>query len=220
MIKGAIFDADGTLLDSMGTWNTAAEKYLIHMGYKPKPDLYSRIKGMTLAESSVYFQKEYGVTQTYEEIRKGIDDIMWEYYHNSVTTKPGIKEFLQKLSENGVKMCVATASGKNLIEEALRHCGIAQYFEFVISTVPLGTSKHEHLIYQTAMEQLGTDKSNTVVFEDVLYAAQAAKNGGFMTVSIYDEYEKKQDEIKAITDFNMTDFTDVKAFLDFAAKLK
>lgn len=39
MIKGAIFDIDGTLIDSMGMWEHAAERYLAEMNIKAEPHL-------------------------------------------------------------------------------------------------------------------------------------------------------------------------------------
>ena len=39
MIKGAIFDLDGTLLDSMFIWDTIGEEYLRSLGKEPHEDL-------------------------------------------------------------------------------------------------------------------------------------------------------------------------------------
>ena len=42
MIKGAIFDIDGTLIDSMGMWEHAAERYLAEMNIKAEPHLQKK----------------------------------------------------------------------------------------------------------------------------------------------------------------------------------
>ena len=59
MLKGAIFDFDGTLFDSMFVWETAGEAYLASLGIKPKESLQSSLKSMSLTQSAVYIAEKY-----------------------------------------------------------------------------------------------------------------------------------------------------------------
>ena len=56
-IKGAIFDFDGTLFDSMQMWNTAADEYLRSIGREPAPGLRDAVKAMSLRRAAEYLQK-------------------------------------------------------------------------------------------------------------------------------------------------------------------
>ena len=53
MIQGAIFDADGTLLDSMGMWDTVGERYLIAQGVRPPAGLRETLFPLSLAQCAV-----------------------------------------------------------------------------------------------------------------------------------------------------------------------
>ena len=72
-IKGAIFDLDGTLLDSMSIWEDVGEKYLLSCGIIPFENIGEVLKTMSLFQAAEYFQKEYKIKQTTEEIIQGID---------------------------------------------------------------------------------------------------------------------------------------------------
>ena len=66
MIKGAIFDVDGTLLDSMGVWDTIGEDYLRSLGYEPREKLNEKFRTMSIREAAEYYISKYGVTLTVE----------------------------------------------------------------------------------------------------------------------------------------------------------
>lgn len=53
MIKGAIFDLDGTLLNSMFVWNTVGENYLRSIGLEPDKDINETFKAMSLLSAPV-----------------------------------------------------------------------------------------------------------------------------------------------------------------------
>ena len=55
MISGIIFDMDGTLLDSLGFWQTVPEKYLASLGIKADKDLAQQIETFSLRESAAFF---------------------------------------------------------------------------------------------------------------------------------------------------------------------
>ena len=78
MIQGAIFDADGTLLDSMGMWDTVGERYLISQGVRPPAGLRETLFPLSLAQCAVYLKAKgvplYLATATDREvITKGLE---------------------------------------------------------------------------------------------------------------------------------------------------
>lgn len=60
MLKGAIFDLDGTLLDSMFIWETIGEDYLRTLGKEPHEDLKETFMTLTLEEAAEYYREHYG----------------------------------------------------------------------------------------------------------------------------------------------------------------
>ena len=129
MIKGAIFDLDGTLFDSMFIWDTIGEIYLRSIGYEPKENLNETFKTMSLYNAACYYKSEYGVTLSVDEIMDGVNRMVEKYYINEVQLKTGVYDFVKHLHNIGVKMCIATATDKYLVETALERCGINECFQ-------------------------------------------------------------------------------------------
>ena len=133
MITGAIFDFDGTLFDSMQIWQTIPGDYLISIGYKPKEDINQVFQNLCLEDSALYYQKEYGVTLSTEEIITGITSMVEHYYKDLIQPKENIEEFLKQLKAKGVKMCIATANDYSLIKASLVRCNLDSYFDKIIT---------------------------------------------------------------------------------------
>lgn len=212
MLKGAIFDMDGTLLDSMSVWDNVGENYLRSIGYEPMENFAEIIKNLSLRQAACYCKSEYGIELSVDEIVDGVNAMVEDFYRYESALKPGVDEFLNKLRESGVKMCVATATDRHLAEAALSRCGIAPYFCDILTCNSVGHGKDEPIIYRLALESLGTEKSETIVFEDALFALKTAHDDGFVTAAVFDEHEIHQDELKRLSDFYIKNFKEINAF--------
>lgn len=211
MIKGVIFDADGTLLDSMHIWNDLGKRYLLSLGITPEDNLYEILFPMTLEESSIYLKNKYNINKSSAEIKKDILKIIDDFYYYEVQLKQGVIEYLKYLSKHNIQMVIATTSDRNQIEKAFERLNILKYFKSIFTCSELNTSKRESLIYLMAKEYLGFNSNEILVFEDVLYALKTAKKLGFITVGVEDEASNNnQKEIKNITDYYITDFINLR----------
>ena len=216
MIKGAIFDFDGTLVDSMFIWDTFGEDYLKSFGIEPKENLAEVFKTFTLEQAAEYYRTHYGIELTVNEIVEGINTMVAEIYRTKVVLKPGISDFLKRLQISGVKMCIATVTDRPVVEDVLKRLNIYEYFSEIFTCTEVGFSKETPEIYRLALKHLGTKKTETVVFEDVLHAIKTAKDDGFIVAAVYDSHEPMQKEMKEISDYYITDF---KSFC-FKTKMK
>lgn len=195
-IEGAIFDLDGTLLDSMPYWENLGENYLVKCGKTPHPDIRFHFKRLTLEGSAIFMKREYGLEESIEEIAAGIMAGIQDAYFESIPLKPGAAVMLEELHERGVLMCVATATERPCAEAALERLGIAQYFSHVFTCSEAGASKTEPLIFEQALAHLGTPRASTVVFEDALHAMETAHAAGFPLVAVSEPASK--DDLQAI----------------------
>lgn len=206
MLTGAIFDFDGTLLDSMFIWDTIGEDYLRTLGKEPHEDLKETFMTLTLEEAAEYYREHYKVTLSVTEIVDSINAMVEGIYRTKVTLKPGVMAYLRLLKESGVKMCVATVTDRYLVEDTLERLGILHYFSEIFTCAEVGYGKDKPIIYQKALEHLGTAKEETFVFEDSLFALETAKIDGFPTVGVYDMHESRQEEMKRLADCYVRSF--------------
>ena len=200
-ISGAIFDVDGTLLDSMSICDTIGADYLRSIGYIPRENLNEIFKNMSLLQAAEYYRNEYGVTLRVEEIMSGVNAMLEQFYQYEAPLKPGAAELLARLRQNRVKLCIATATDRYLVEAALARCGVLSYFGEIFTCNGVGHGKDEPHIFEAALRFLGTERAETVVFDDALYAIRTAKEAGFPIAAVYDTHEKSQTEVRALSDF-------------------
>ena len=217
MLKGAIFDFDGTLFDSMFIWDSVGEIYLRSLGKEPKPSMREDVRPLSLYQSACYFRKEYALSLSVEEIMAGVNQTIEHFYIHEVLPKPGVVDFLEQIKEAKIQMCIATASDRYQIESALSRCGVDHYFEAIFTCSEVGHGKDEPVIFQKAMEYFGADRSAAVVFEDALHAVQTAKADGFAVAAVFDNSEKRQSEIRNLSDCYIADFEHTEEFWKFAA---
>jgi HAD superfamily hydrolase (TIGR01509 family) len=204
---GFIFDLDGTLIDSMKAWATIGESYLLWKGCTPAPGLLEVLKPMTLLQAARYFRCAYPIEETEEAIVEQIIRMMENQYRQSIPLKPFVQPFLEKSFQMGVKMCVATATDRNLAEAALERLNIRKYLCGLITCTEAGCGKDQPVIYQEALKLLGTNIEDTVIFEDALHAVKTAKAAGFNVAGVFDEtMADDTEEIKAASDWYINSF--------------
>lgn len=193
-IQGAIFDLDGTLLDSMHIWSEIGLKFLQNEGVTPPPGASEEFVKLGLVQAAEYYIEHYAPDKTVMDIVKSINALVEDFYFKEVLLKDGVIEFLEYLKKKNVKMCIATATDKYMVEKALERNGIREYFSEIFTCTTVGAGKDTSVIYDKALEHLGTDKSNTFVFEDALYAIETAHKADYKIVGINDISEPADPE--------------------------
>lgn len=213
LITGAIFDMDGTLLDSMPVWDRLGADYLASLGLRARSDLPEKLLTMSMRQAAVYFRSDYGLTLSEEEIVRGLNGRIEAFYRNIVPVKEGVADFLQALRQKNVKLCVATATDRHLAEAALRRTGLLGSFSFLL-TCSETQAKDRPDIFLAAQERLGTPKEETMVFEDALHAVQTAKQAGFPVTAVYDASSAAdQAQIQSLADYYLYSFSEAEGLL-------
>lgn len=143
----------------------------------------------TLCESMEFWRREcVGVNKnTSIEDWEKIFDKMREHYQNDVVLKDGALEFLEAAKQNGIKMCIATATRRDVCEPFLKKTPLLGYMEFFIDCFEAGAFKEKPDIFLKCAERFGADISECAVFEDSITAAKTAKETGFYVVGVYDK---------------------------------
>ena len=213
MIKAAVFDVDGTLLDSMPIWLDTGERYLQSMGIEPDPALAEKIWDMSIAECSAYLKECYHLPMSAQEIYDGIIRMVQDFYFYEAPLKPGVKEFLEELKQKGIPMVIATSSDRSYLNAAFERTGIAEYFDRIFTCAEAGAGKTKPLIYEKAAEYLGVPPEEIWVFEDVIHAVRSAKQAHFHVAGLEDAASvKDRESIRNECDVYLKDFTEADQF--------
>lgn len=218
MIRGAIFDVDGTLLDSSAVWDDAGAKYLATLGITAEAGLGRKLFTMSLDEGAVYMKETYGLMQTTAEILAGVLQVVEDFYYNEAPLKEGAADFLQQLSDRGIPMVIASSSKKEHIQAALQRLGIAHHFRHIFTCNEVGIGKHDPRIFFEAADCLGTSPEETWVVEDGLYAMKTARSADFAVLGVYDEPSAADwEEIQQTATLAVKDLTQFNIFWEVAA---
>lgn len=193
-IDGAIFDLDGTLLDSMSMWETIGVRYLKQRQIEAPKNLWEKLKPLSLQQAAEYLRKEYSLPEPLETVMEGINKLIENGYAKTLPLKEGVLEFLQTLYEKHIPMAIATATDKYCVLSALKRLNIEKFFIDVYTCTEVGAGKDKPKVFDVALKNLGTKKENTIIFEDAIHAIVTAKKAKYKVVAVYDAYAK-DDEI-------------------------
>lgn len=212
-IKGAIFDLDGTLVDSMGIWQKIDEEFLVKRGIQVPVNLADMIRALTFEDCARYFREEFGLSESIYEIMEEWNAMaLYEYTHN-VELKPGARDYLEYLKDNGIKIGLATTNTQPLLQIALKNNGIFHYFDSISTVAEVSRNKNFPDIFLLAAQKMGLEPSQCVVFEDILPAIYSAKKAGMKVVGVYDRYSEYEiRKIKENADLFIWDFTELMEY--------
>lgn len=209
-IEAAIFDMDGTLIDSMWVWKHINEEYLSKRNIKLPRDLKRDIEHLTFNESAQYFKDRFNIHDSIEEITKEWNDMASYSYENKVKLKSGAKEYLTFLKSKGVKLGLATSNYHKLVNIALKNNEILHFFDAITTIEEVTREKNFPDIYLLTAKKLDVHPSKCMVFEDILPAVKGAKLAGMKVIGVQDDYsmDQKEDIIK-LTDLYIEKYDDL-----------
>ena len=208
-ITGAIFDFDGTVFDSMHIWKGVKFQFFDRIGLILNEEQREEFKKLFLLDAIELAKTRFDLKMTDKELFDEFFTLIKEKYLADTKPKNDIVEFLEKLKAKGVKMGIATATGEPALIAVLEKFNMLHYFQEIYSTYTVGASKTEPKVYDVVLNELGTEKETTWVFEDALYAAKTAKKAGYNVVGIYDKSEPEQEELKDLVDIYIHNYSEI-----------
>lgn len=191
-IKAAIFDLDGTLVDSMWVWQQIDIDYLSKKGHAVPNNLNDEITHLSFTQTAEYFKNKFCIDDSVEEIMNTWNTMAFDHYKNNVKLKIGALEYLQKLKQSGIKIGLATSNSIPLLTATLKNNNAFDLFDAITVTDEVKKSKSNPDIYLLAAKKLGVEPKDCMVFEDIIAAVNGAKLAGMKVTGVYDEHAKHQ----------------------------
>ncbi len=197
----ALFDMDGTLVESMTYWAREPEM-CCHQLYKESGAACSQsafvafninVRKAVTYRDLLEALAEVGVQITERELARKTEESMLSHYENDIDVKPGVIPLLEELQAAGTKMGIVTMTPHYDVDACLKKTGLGKYFSFVLTPEDTsdGSGKEKPEIFDIALKKLGCrNASECMFFEDSYYAVYTAKNMGFYMIGVYDDWSR------------------------------
>jgi HAD superfamily hydrolase (TIGR01509 family) len=194
MKKTIIFDADGTILNSLWVWDNLVLNFLLNKKINVEKNLHDMLWTMSFDEGIYYIKEKYKLNESFDEINSILQDKLKYNYINEVELFNGTKELLKELKEKNYSLLVASASRKELLKECFIKNDIDSYFDSIITESEYNTSKANTLFFEKIIKNYNLEYINTLVIDDAIHSLKSAKKLNLKTIGILNNNESKDYE--------------------------
>lgn len=189
MIKGAIFDLDGVIVDTAKYHYLAWQRLARELGFVFTEADNERLKGVSRVASLEILLEVGGLSGKFsdrEKERMATRKNEWYVDYISKLTPdeilPGVLRFLDEVKQAGVHSAIGSASKNTpLILDRLR---LSEYFDAVVDGNMVSAAKPDPEVFVKGAQLIGCEPASCVVFEDAAAGIEAARRGGMRSVGI------------------------------------
>ena len=192
-IEGAIFDFDGTLVDSMPMWTDVCVRLLRRYGVEDAERVFAEHESLDMEQKCVWYHENLGIGTSPDQLCDELRGDVSRAYRYEVSRFSGCRCFLEELRARGIPMVIASATPKDLLLEGLEAQGLSEFFQDVVFAGDVGMSKDHPHVYVAACERLGTNRESTWVFEDAPFGVRAAARAGFPTAALFNDHDGRDE---------------------------
>ena len=186
--RAAIFDLDGTVLDSLHVWHRVDERFFGSRQLPVPADYARKISGMSFGETAAYTIRRFNLRESLEAVCAEWTELAKDEYAHHVGLVPGARAYLRALKRAGVRLAAATANRKELFMPTLERCGLDGLFEAIVTTGDIGDkNKADGKLFLLAAEKMEAKPSECAVFEDTLQGILGARAAGMRAYAVRSE---------------------------------
>lgn len=181
---GALFDLDGTLIDSADVWARIDAEFLRRRGLAVPDDYMCAVSSKKFSEAAVYTIARFGLDETAEALAAEWLEMARREYGSGVFLRPHAGEYLRWLKARGVKLGTVTGLPHSLAEAALKNNGVYALFDAFTSADETPRGKEHPAVYLLAARRLGVTPADCAVFEDVPACLESARAAGMKIFAV------------------------------------
>ena len=193
-MQTAIFDLDGTLIDSMGVWASAPALTLERLGLEPTGEESEIFRVRGYRNTAIWMVEHYGLDMDYHLVMKMMDESVIPAYENGIALISGVREYLTKLKEKGIRTCVFTANNRNLLDLAVQNNDLENLFDGLWTATEFNMYKSDPRVFSMLCSKMGVKESSCILFEDSSYSVETAGRVGIRSVGILSNDRDSENE--------------------------
>ena len=210
MIKGAIFDMDGVLVDNLDAHIAAFTEFCRRHNTELTPADIDKLFGQgneTIIPAILPADiiEEMGI----EALAAEKEAIYRELYAATIEPVAGLQEYLAAITAAGVRCAVGSSGPKENVEFVLTALDIDKYFDVRVSGDMVTHCKPDPEIFLTATRLLGYEADECVVFEDSLSGIASAHAAGNKVIGVATTLTPEKIRAKAETNLIIDDFREL-----------
>lgn len=195
--KGAVFDLDGTLIDSMGVWEKIDRDFFTKRKIDIPKDYIEIVNSMRFEDIAKYTIKRFNLNEKEEDVIREWNEMAIYEYTNNIKLKPFVREYISKLKQQNIKIALATTSPEEFYEPVLINNDLYELFDAFVSIDEVSKDKSYPDIYILACNKLGLSPRDCIGFEDILCGIKSMKKVSMKSIGVYDKSSSHEmEEIK------------------------
>jgi len=186
-VEAVLFDMDGLLIDTEAAYIDAVQDAARDLEIEMSLEFCHSMIGISGRECDVMIQNFYGTGFPLGQFRERFSGHAKRRLDTHLPVKPGVVEMLDFLAGRGLRLAVATGSGRITAERHLARADLIDRFAAVATRDDVDNAKPAPDIYLEAARRLGVSPERCIAFEDSnvgLTAAHAAGTMAFMVPDI------------------------------------
>ena len=209
--KYAVFDMDGTVLDSMFIWDRLIDDVLRKLKAENSLSVRSDILTLNMKDTADYLIDRFGFDYSNQEMIDIINKEALEQYLRDARPKADIDRYLDKLRSEGIRTALVTATDREIAEPVLKKYGLYDRFDLIVTCTEEDLDKNTPEIYLRTFRKLGAaDMEECAVFEDALHCVITTTGAGLYTIAVEDEVARvSEEEIRNTADVYISSFEEL-----------
>ena len=207
--EAVIFDMDGVLIDSEPIHIGIEKQLFDKLGIDVSETVHRSYMGASNEFMYSDLRSRFKLSESVTELIESDELFRSDYFQrlDTIPANDGLISLLGQIKTAGLKLAVATSSSPEIANLLLNKCGIASFFDAIVTTSEAGKSKPSPDVYLLAAQKIGVSPEDCIVFEDSPNGLLSAKSAGMFCVVIQSDSELIQKLSKA--DYLIQSFTEI-----------